>query len=98
MSHIGEQHLRYNIKKYKNKVAFDILNDISEYFTLVQLMDNLVNLNRAISIVGRWIFDSNYEKALYLTRGSLDIICPHSIGEEQVVRFETVFYAIRYYW
>ena len=45
---------------------FDILNDISEDVTLVQLMDSLRNLNHAISIVGYWIFDSNYNKALFL--------------------------------
>ena len=37
--------------------AFDILNDISEYVTLVQLMNSLGNVNRAISIVGYQIFD-----------------------------------------
>ena len=42
--------------------AFDILNEISKNFTLVQLMDSLVNLNHAISIVGHWMFDSNYKK------------------------------------
>ena len=66
--HIGEQHLGYNLKKWENKVAFDILNDVSENFTLVQLMFTLINVNHAISIVGYWIFDSNYEKSLFLTR------------------------------
>ena len=35
----GEQHLHYNIKKWKKKGIFDILHDISENFTLIQLMD-----------------------------------------------------------
>ena len=52
----------------KKNDAFDILNDISENFTLVQLMFTLINVNHAISIVGYWIFDSNYEKSLFLTR------------------------------
>ena len=47
---------------------FDILNYISENVTLVQLMDTLANVNCAISIVGYWIFDSNYEKALCLEK------------------------------
>ena len=50
----------------KNNDAFGIINDISEYVTLVQYMDSLGNVNRAISIVGHWIFDSNYEKSLCL--------------------------------
>ena len=33
---------------------FDILNYISENFTLVHLMDSLVNGNRDIIIVGHW--------------------------------------------
>ena len=49
----------------KKNDAFDILNDISEYVTLVQLMDSLGNLNHAISMIGYWIFDSNYKKALF---------------------------------
>ena len=47
---------------------FDILMDISEHVTLVQLMDSLGNVNRDISVVGCWIFDYNYEKALVLNR------------------------------
>ena len=64
----GEQKLRYNMTIRKKNYAFDILNDISEDVTLVQLMDSLGNVNHAISIVGYWIFDSNYKKALYLTQ------------------------------
>ena len=51
-------------------------------------MDSLGNVNRAISVVGYWIFESNYEKALYLTQESLDVICSHSVGEEQVKMFQ----------
>ena len=32
--------------------AFDILNDIIEYVTLVKLMDSLGNVNHTTSIVG----------------------------------------------
>ena len=65
----------------KKKYDFDIRNDISEYVTLVQLMDSLENVNHAISVVGYWIFDSNEEKDLCLKQESLDIICSPSIGE-----------------
>ena len=63
-----EQNLQYNLTIRKKNDAFDILNDISEVATLVQLMDSLGNVNRAISIVGYWIFDSKYKKALFLTQ------------------------------
>ena len=62
------------MKKWKKKMLFDILNDISEDVILVQLMDSLGNANRAISIVGHWIFYSNYKKTLCLTQEPLYII------------------------
>ena len=94
----GEHNLQYNLTLWKKNDAFDILNDISEDLTLVQFMDSLGNLNHAISILGHWIFDSNYEKALCLTQESLDIICYPSIGEELIPKFQSVFYAVRYSW
>ena len=59
-------------------------------------MDSIGNVNHAISVVGNWIFDSKYERALVLNRASLDMICAPSVGEEQNTRFEKVFYAVRY--
>ena len=59
-------------------------------------MDPLGNVNRAISVVGYWIFDSNYEKAPVLNRASLYMICAPSLGEEQADKFETVFTSVRY--
>ena len=56
LRHKSEHHLRDNLKKWKKKGAFDILNDISDFFTLVQLMKTLGNENHAISIVGYLIF------------------------------------------
>ena len=81
LCHKDEQHPRYNMKKWKKKGYFDILNDISENITLVKLMDTLGNFNHAISIVGYFIFDSNYEQALCLTRESLDLICSPCVHE-----------------
>ena len=46
--------------------SYDIMKEIGKHVTLVQLMDSLGNDNHAISVVGYWIFDSNYEKALVL--------------------------------
>ena len=65
---------------WKENDDFDILNDISEDVTLVQLMESLGNVNHAISIVEYWIFDSNDQKELCLTQELLDTICSPSIG------------------
>ena len=73
-----------------------MLKNISANVTLVQLMDSLVNVNHAISVVGGWIFDSNYERALVLNKESLDMICAPYIGEEQAASFEKVYYAVRF--
>ena len=64
----GEQRLRYNLKVWHKNNAFYILKNISEYVTLVQLMDSLGNVNHAINIVGYWIFYSKDEKSLCLTK------------------------------
>ena len=81
---------------FRQKGYFNILNNISEYVTLVHLMDYLGNVNHSISVVGYCIFESNYEKALVLNIESLDIICSLSVSEEQIANFETVFYYVRY--
>ena len=71
--------------------SFNILTDLSEHVTLVQLMYCLGNLNCTFSVVGYWIFDSNYEKALVLNRESLNMICGLYIGEKEVATFELFF-------
>ena len=63
-----EHNISYNMKVCQKNDALGILKNISEYVTLVQLMDSLVNVNHAISIVGYWIFDSKYKKSLCLTQ------------------------------
>ena len=86
----GEHKVYFSIRKYKTRRYFDILTEISEHVTLVQLMDYLSNVNHAINVVGYWIFDSNYAKSLVLNRESLDIICAPSISEEQADTYEFV--------
>ena len=54
-------------------------------------MDTIENVNHAISIVRYCIFESNYQKALFLTKESLDLICSLFFDEEKVENFETVF-------
>ena len=77
----GEARVHYSLERKNKKGEYDILKNISANVTLVQLMDSLGNVNHAICVVGSWIFDSNYEKALVLNRASLDMICASSIGE-----------------
>ena len=85
----GEARVHYQLIKYKKMGDYKILEDISANFTIL-------NVNHAISVVGNWIFESNYERALVLNKASLDMICAPSVGEEQNVIFEKVYYAVRY--
>ena len=71
--------------KYKKMGEYKILEDISANVTLVQLMDSLVNVNHAISVVGSWIFDSNYERALVLNKASLDMIFAHLLVKNKLL-------------
>ena len=49
----GEQHLCYKLKQWKKIGTFDILHNISEYITLVQLMDLINNVSHAVRVLGR---------------------------------------------
>ena len=58
----GEQHLCYKLEQWQKTGTFDILDNISEYITLVQLINSLGNVNHSVSVVGKWIFCSNFKK------------------------------------
>ena len=53
-------------------------------------MNSLGNLNHAVSVVGKWIFDYKYQKALPLTIESLNIICFFSDKEKTVTLFDNL--------
>ena len=58
----GERRLCNTCKYWKNSVLFDILNDISEYVTVVQLLYKVGNVGHFVSIPRNWIFNSNSKK------------------------------------
>ena len=78
------------------KGQFEILHDISENVTLVLIMDSVGNVNHEVIIVGYWIFDSNFKKALPLTLDSLNLIISPSVVEEMFAVFKTVFHTVVY--
>ena len=77
--------MHYLLNKYKKMGEYKILENISTNVILVQLMDSLGNVNHAISVVGSWIFDSNYERALVLNKASLDMICAHMLVKNKLL-------------
>ena len=52
----------------EEKGSFDIFNDISDHFTLFQLIDTSGNVNHDFIITGSWICYSNYKGALTLMK------------------------------
>ena len=62
----GRPRVYYSLRKYKKKGSCYILIDISEHVTLIQLKDYLGDVDHAIDVVGYWIFESNYKRALVL--------------------------------
>ena len=76
--------------------TFYILTDIREHVTLVHLMEYLGNMNHDISVLGYWIFGSNYEMALVLVREFLVMICAPYFGKKQVATFERVLFSVRH--
>ena len=65
---------RYDLAQCKTRVEFDILNDIRDLVTLVQLIGTADNVHHDVSINGCWIYDPNYKISLPLLKESLDII------------------------
>ena len=57
------------------------------------LLDTAHRTDHYINVCGKWIFDSNLEFALPLTKASLNYICPGNDTDEII--FVGVWYAIR---
>ena len=75
---------------------FGILNNISEYVALVQITDSLGNVNHAVSVIGKWISDSNYEKYLPFNIELLNLICACYNEDESFAIFQEVFDSVSY--
>jgi len=78
--------------KIKSK-SFDILSDVSMFPTVLALEAVDGGTQHAITVVGKLIFDSNCERALPLTRKSLDYCC--STDKKQGM-FRQVYRGYRY--
>ena len=68
----GKPQLNLSYKVLKEKCGYDPFLGISPYPTLVQLKYFLGGIQHCVTIVGKWIFDSNFTFALPLTQDELD--------------------------
>ena len=58
----------------KNTMSFDILQNHYNYTTMCLLLDTAHRTDHCITVCGKWIFDSNLEFALPLTKALLNYI------------------------
>ena len=54
----------------------------SNYPTVCLLLDTAHRTDNCITVYGKWIFDSNLESALPLTKASLNFICSSNDTDE----------------
>ena len=74
-------------------MTYDILQSHSNYPTLCLLLDTAHRTNHCITVCVKWIFDSNLEFALPITKASLNYICSSNDTDE--ITFVGVLHAIR---
>ena len=79
-------------KKIKSK-SFNVLNNISEYPTLLCLEATDGGTQHAITVVGGLIFDSNCEHALPLTMKSLNYCCS---SDKREGHYKQVYHGYRF--
>ena len=89
----NEQRIHYRIQELNTyTMAYDILQNRSNYPTVCLLLDTENQTDHCITICGKWIFDSNLEFALPLTKASLNYICSGNDTDE--IKFVGVLHAI----
>ena len=81
----------YTVEKLKCG-TLDLLSNISDSPTVVQLLGVNGGGGHAITIVGRWIFDGNLKRGIPLSKESLDWCCS---TDTKRVPFKEVKVAIR---
>jgi hypothetical protein len=90
---IGEQRIKYTVKRWKLSDGFDIFHNISEYPTVCRLIDKKGGTNHCVTVCGDWVFDSNFEKCFPLSTKWMHFICNPEANDED--GFSGVMDAIR---
>ena len=77
----------------KKTTTFEILQNHCNYPTVCLLLDTAHRTNHCITVCGKWIFYSNLESTLPLTKDFLNCIC--SGNDTDDITFVVVLHAIR---
>ena len=71
-----EKKIHYQIQEWNTcTTTYDILQNHYKYPTVCLLIDTAHRTDYCITVCGKWIFDSNLEFELTLTKSSLNYIC-----------------------
>ena len=90
----AEPKIQYQIQEWeKNTTTYDILQNHCNYPTVCLLLDTAHRTNHCINVCGKWIFDSNLQFALPLTKAWSNYICSGNDTDE--ITFVGVLHAIR---
>ena len=89
----NEIKIHYHIQEWNKFTTYEILHNQSNYSTVCLLLDTEHLAYHCITVSGKWIFDSNLELALPLTRAWFNYIC--SGNDTYEITFVGVLHAIR---
>ena len=90
----SEQKINYRIQEWNTYTkTYDILQNHSNYPAVFLLLETAHRIDYCITVCSKWIFDSNLEFALPLTKASLNYICSGNDTDE--ITFVGVLRAIR---
>ena len=90
----SEQKIHYLIQEWNTyTTTYDILQNHSNYPTVCLLLDTAHWTDHCITVCGKWIFYSNLEFALPLTKSWFNYIC--YVNETDEITFVGVLHAIR---
>ena len=96
MGHYREKNeiiMYYRIQELHTFTTYDILHNQSKYPTVCLLLETAHQDYHCITVCVKWIFDSNLNLALPLTRAWLNYIC--SGNDTDKIEFIAVLHAIR---
>ena len=91
-----EPRLRYTATFYVRDDQYDVVKEISKHITLLQLEDVKGSISHSCTVVGKWIFDSNFAYALPLSTKSLDLICSTDEDHEDSEMFMCIYRAVKF--
>ena len=70
---------------------------ISPYQKLIQLKDYLDGIHQYVTVVGKWIFDSNFTFVIPLTKECLNYCCVHNNKTKSMSGYKEVLKEIRFF-